>query len=106
MIVSKELVYPSSSLPPHVALPLNVLSQPSEHSSYVLAYCHLTNSLRTFKIERIEGIEPTSEPYVIPSDFDANAYLSSAWGVFVEGEVKAIRLRFAPDIARLIEETI
>jgi predicted DNA-binding transcriptional regulator YafY len=76
------------------------------HSSYVIAYCHRTKSQRTFKIERIEDIEATSEPYVIPPDFDANEFLGSSWGIVVKGEVKTIRLRFDPEIARIMEETI
>jgi len=76
------------------------------HSSYVIAYCHRTKSLRTFKIERIKAIEATAEPYTIPPDFDANEFLGSSWGIVVEGEVKAIRLRFDSEIARIMEETI
>ena len=76
------------------------------HASYVIAYCRRTNSLRTFKIERIESIEPTAEPYAIPPDFDPNAFLSSSWGIVVKGDVKTIRLRFAPQIARIMEETV
>ena len=76
------------------------------HASYVIAYCHRTNSLRTFKIERIEAIEPTAEAYTIPPDFDPNAFLSSSWGIVVKGEVKTIRLKFAPQIARIMEETV
>jgi predicted DNA-binding transcriptional regulator YafY len=76
------------------------------HSSYVIAYCHRTKSLRTFKIERIEAIEATSEPYVIPPDFDANAYLGSSWGIVVKDEVETIKLRFIPEIARIMEETV
>ena len=75
------------------------------HSSYVIAYCHRTKSLRTFKIERIEAVELTSEPYVIPPDFDANAYLGSSWGIVVKDEVETIKLRFVPQIARIMEET-
>jgi predicted DNA-binding transcriptional regulator YafY len=76
------------------------------HSSYVFAYCHHTKSLRTFKIECIKAIEATSEPYTIPPDFDANAFLGSSWGIVVEGEVKTIKLRFDPEIARIMEETV
>ena len=76
------------------------------HASYVIAYCHRTKSLRIFKIERIEAIETTSVPYAIPPDFDANSYLASSWGIVVEGEVKTIKLRFAPVLARIMEETI
>ena len=77
------------------------------HSSYIFAYCHRAKALRTFKIERIDAIETTSEPYTIPSDFDANELLGSSWGVVVEDEVKAIRLRIAdPELARIMAETV
>ena len=76
------------------------------HSSYVIAYCHRTKSLRTFKIERIEAIESTPDPYVIPPDFDANAYLGSSWGIVAKGEAETIKLKFIPQIARIMEETV
>lgn len=76
------------------------------HSTYVIAYCHRNKTIRTFKIERIESIELTSEPYDIPANFDANAYLGSSWGIFAEGEIKTIKLRFARQIARIVEETV
>jgi len=77
------------------------------HASYVIGYCHLKDSIRTFKIERIEVAELTSETYVIPPDFDANEYLGSSWGIVVEEEVKTIRLRIEdPEIMRLMSETI
>ncbi|MFC1994290.1 helix-turn-helix transcriptional regulator [Chloroflexota bacterium] len=77
------------------------------HASYIIGYCHLKNSIRTFKIERIEAAELTSEPYVIPPDFDANEYLGSSWGIVVEEEVKTVRLRLVgPEIMRIMGETI
>jgi len=76
------------------------------HSSYVIAYCHRAKELRIFKVERIEAIELTDETYTIPTDFDANKYFSAAWGIVVEGEEQTVRLKFSPEIARLMEETI
>jgi len=76
------------------------------HSSYVIAYCHRARELRIFKVERIEGIDLTDETYTIPPDFDANRYFSAAWGIVVEGEEQTVRLRFSPEIARLMEETV
>jgi len=77
------------------------------HASYVIGYCHLKDSLRTFKIERIEAAELTSEPYAIPPDFDANEYLGSSWGIVVEEEVKTVRLRIEdPEIMRIMGETV
>ena len=76
------------------------------HSSYVIAHCLRAGELRTFKVERIEAIELTDEAYTIPADFDANRYFSAAWGIVVEGEAQTVRLRFSPEIARLMEETV
>lgn len=75
-------------------------------SSYVIAYCHRARESRIFKVERIEAIELTNETYTIPADFDANKYFSSAWGIVVEGEEQTVKLKFNPEIARLMEETI
>ncbi|MBI2831938.1 MAG: WYL domain-containing protein [Chloroflexi bacterium] len=76
------------------------------HSSYVVAYCHRAREVRTFKVERIEDIQETSETYVIPPDFDANTYFKPAWGITVEGEVATVRLKFVHELARLMEETV
>ena len=76
------------------------------HSSYVIAFCHRAGELRVFKIERIEAIELTNETYTIPLDFDANKYFKGAWGIVVEGLEQTVRLKFNPEIARLMEETV
>jgi len=77
------------------------------HASYVIGYCHLKDSIRTFKIERIEAAELISATYVIPPDFDANEYLGSSWGIVVDEEVKTVRLRIEdPEIMTLMSETV
>jgi len=77
------------------------------HASYVIGYCHLKKGIRTFKIERMKYAELTADPYTIPSDFDANEFFGSSWGIVVEGEVKTVRLKItAPEIMRIMEETI
>lgn len=75
------------------------------HAVYVIAYCYSESKLRRFKIERIEAIEATSVTYVIPADFDANAYFGSAWGIVVENEVKTVKLKFTSELARIMVET-
>ena len=47
------------------------------------------------------------ETYTASPDFDANEFFGSSWGVVVEGEVKAIRLKIeSPEIVRIMEETV
>lgn len=76
------------------------------HGNYVIGYCHRAKKIRTFKIERIQRIELLDEKYTVPADFDANEFFGSSWGITVYGEVKTVKLRFDPEIARIMEETV
>jgi predicted DNA-binding transcriptional regulator YafY len=82
-----------------------------EHANYIIAYCHLTRSVRTFKLERIESLQLLDEDYTVPEDFDANQYLDSALGITIysDGETieqRTTKLKFSPEIARIAEETM
>jgi len=76
------------------------------HSSYVIAYSHRVRAVRTFKVERIEDIRILDDTYTIPPDFDAIDYLSSSWGIVAGGEVETIKMKFSPQVARIIAETV
>ena len=76
------------------------------HSSYVIAYCHRAEEIRTFKIERIKSISVSYDTYTIPADFDADAMLSSSWGIIAGGETESVVLRFSPDVSMLLEEVV
>jgi len=76
-----------------------------EHANYVIGYRHRAKRVRTFKVERIKRIELLDEYYTVPADLDANEHLGSSWGITAYGEVKTIKLRFNPEIARIAEET-
>ena len=77
------------------------------HSSYVIGYCHLKKSMRTFKIERIKSAEIVNKKYIIPKDFDANKLLQSSWGIIADGEIKTIKMKIKDrDMIRLMQETI
>lgn len=45
---------------------------------YVVAYCHLRQDLRTFRVDRIRHIEPTDERFERPKGFDAYRYVNDA----------------------------
>ncbi|HEY9122018.1 MAG TPA: YafY family protein [Brevefilum sp.] len=42
---------------------------------YLVGYCHMRDGLRTFRIDRILGMEETDTHFKMPPDFDAKAYL-------------------------------
>lgn len=76
---------------------------PIGHACYLIAYCHHVGAVRTFKLERIRAVELTEQPYSIPAEFDADAYLKSSWGIVADEEVE-VRLRFSPVVASRVGE--
>jgi proteasome accessory factor B len=63
----------------------------------VIGFDHLRQAIRTFKVERLERVEPTSEQFEPPGDFDPHAFLLNAWGInWGSGETVEVRLRFPP----------
>ncbi len=45
---------------------------------YVVAYCHLRQDLRTFRVDRIRRIAPTEERFERPQGFDVYRYVTDA----------------------------
>src|SRR5690606_40803519 len=45
---------------------------------YVVAYCHLRQDMRTFRVDRIRWIRPTPETFGRPEGFDAFRYVGNA----------------------------
>ena len=79
------------------------------YSVYTIGLAEPPGKLRTRKLERIERVVSTDEPFDVPADFDPNALLAGAWSIwFDEGDQPiSVRLRFAGDQAiRRMHETI
>jgi predicted DNA-binding transcriptional regulator YafY len=61
---------------------------------------------RTFKVERVERIEVLNENYEIPSDFDPERLLGSAWGIwYSDQEPVEVVLKFNTRVAARVKET-
>lgn len=45
---------------------------------YLVGYCHLRDDMRTFRVDRIQAIEPLRAQFSLPRDFDARAYLDAS----------------------------
>lgn len=66
-------------------------------TTHVIGWRQPPGALRTFKLERIQRVELTDEPYAIPADFDPRALLADAWGIwYTEAEPVEVVLRFRP----------
>jgi len=45
---------------------------------YLVAYCHLRDAMRTFRVDRIESVERLDRRFTIPGEFSTKAYLDQA----------------------------
>lgn len=78
------------------------------YSVYAIGFAEPPNQLRTRKLERIERVELTDEPFDVPADFDANELLAGAWSIWFDEEDQptTVRLRFSGQQAiRRMNET-
>lgn len=78
------------------------------YSTYVIGLAEPPGKLRTRKIERIERIMLTDEPFDIPADFDPNTLLAGAWGIWFDEDDQptTVKLRFSHYVARRVRETL
>lgn len=72
-------------------------------SWYVLAYCEPSEKVKSFRLDRIESVEPTTEPYEIPTTFSVDEFLNDR-KVLRTGEPRRMRVRYSSRIARWIAE--
>jgi CRISPR-associated endonuclease/helicase Cas3 len=75
-------------------------------TAYVIGWRDEPPAQRTLKLERIRRIELLDERYEVPPEFDAQALLAGAWGIWTgEGEPEQVVLRFRPRVAERVCET-
>ena len=65
---------------------------------YLVAFCHLRQALRTFRVDRIRQPVLLSRAFQKPEDFDVHAYLENN---FKDQNVVSARLRFKPQAAHI-----
>jgi predicted DNA-binding transcriptional regulator YafY len=66
---------------------------------YLVAYCHLREAMRTFRVDRIQELVLCPETFQAPEDFDVRAYLNAA---FKDQPVVQARLRFSKEAAYIV----
>lgn len=71
---------------------------------YVAAWDGRRSGVRDFALHRIRRITLTTEPYVIPDDFDAQAYLAAAFAIEKGARPVEVVVRFGARQARWIRE--
>lgn len=73
---------------------------------YLIAWSAHHGELRHFKVDRIQSAaSDNADKFDRPADFDLAAHLSDSFGVFHStGPKQTVRIRFAPSVARHIQE--
>lgn len=75
------------------------------YTVYAIGYSEIVDTLRTYKLERIQSARLLRESYTIPDDFPGQELLSSAWSIFYGEDLVQVVLRFSPEVAARVKET-
>ena len=72
---------------------------------YVFAHDEATSEVRVFRLDRISRARVVRERFEPPADFDADALVTGAWGVWqAEGHDEVV-LRFSPEAAPRVRQS-
>src|SRR5207248_4789745 len=66
------------------------------YSTYAIGLAEPPGKLRTRKLDRIEKVLSTDEPFDVPANFDPNKLLAGAWGIWFDEDDQptTVTLRF------------
>ena len=76
------------------------------HGTYLIAWSRTRQALRTFKINRIQRASLTVVRFEPPADLAIDELLRHAWGIWYNDEPTKVELRFAPQVAERVTETL
>ena len=78
--------------------------EPTASGVYVIGFDDWADDMRTFKLNRLESAQLLDESYTIPEDFDAEAFLSSSWGIMTGDQIDEVELRFSATATPIVAE--
>lgn len=76
-------------------------------SLYLIAWSVDRCAIRTYKMDRVEGVESTKRQASLPIKFDLADWLENGFGIFggTEGKVQTVRVHFSSAVARYVRES-
>jgi predicted DNA-binding transcriptional regulator YafY len=72
---------------------------------YLIGYCHLRKTVRTFSIDRISDAQLTEDTFEIPKDFSIEDYMQTAFRVMT-GKPERVQILFSQKAAEVVKEKI
>jgi proteasome accessory factor C len=70
---------------------------------YIVAFCHRSEGLRIFRLDRVHEAAVTADRFDLPDDFSLDRVLREGKALS-GGAVETMRVRYSPSIARWIAE--
>jgi CRISPR-associated endonuclease/helicase Cas3 len=105
-VLVRHLSERTGEITEYIVWPYCIEPYATGQSTHLIGWDEGGGILRTLKIERIASVELLKEPYTIPADFDLQALLEDAWGIWFTGkEPVEVVLRFSPRAARRVKES-
>lgn len=86
--------------------PLFIEPNFSGRSCYLVAWDPKHSSARNYRVERISEIRLLEERFDPPLGFSIGRHLGHAWGIWTTERPVEVELRFAPEVARRVKETV
>ncbi|MDQ7028976.1 MAG: WYL domain-containing protein [Ardenticatenia bacterium] len=80
--------------------------EPGIRALYVVAHTETYDRVITFKMERIRQAELLDETFELPEDFLPARILRQSWGIIWDESVEEVVLRFSPEVARRVDESV
>lgn len=78
--------------------------EPTASGIYVIGHDDWAGDIRTFKLDRLESAVVLNERFVLPDDFDLEAFLESGWRIMAGEETQEVVLRFTAAAASHVAE--
>ena len=72
---------------------------------YLVGYAHNRKALRTFAIERLQGVQVEQERFELPPDYRPDDHLKNAFGIVTE-EAMEVKVRFSSKVAHAVRDRI
>lgn len=76
---------------------------PREQRFYLIAYCHSSQAIRTFRLSRFQHIELADSTFR-RGDFNIKQYMKYTWSIDRGKKNTKFKVRFSPAVARYIKE--
>jgi predicted DNA-binding transcriptional regulator YafY len=72
---------------------------------YLIAFCHLRNEIKMFRIDRIKDLQFTDKIFQVPADFSLASYMGKSWQVVRgEGETYQVEIKIFAPASRWVKE--